>query len=44
MESLFNEVDGLQAFKFIKKRLQDGFFPMNIAKFLTTAYFAKHLR
>ena len=48
MESLFNKVAGLlQAFKacnFIKKRLQHSCFPVNIAKFLRTAFFIEHLR
>ena len=33
-ESLFNEVAGLQACNFIKKKLQHRCFPVNIAKFL----------
>ena len=35
-ESLFNEVSGLQAWSFIKKRLQHRCVPVNIAKFLRT--------
>ena len=33
LESLFNKVSDLKAFKFIKKRLQHKCFPVNIAKF-----------
>ena len=36
LESLFNEVAGPQTCNFIRKRLQDNCFPMNIAKFLKT--------
>ena len=36
LESLFNEVAGLQVCNFIKKRLQHWCFPMNIAKVLRT--------
>ena len=42
--SLFNKVAGLQACNFIKKRLQHGCFPVNIAKCLRTAFFKEHLR
>ena len=34
LESLFNKVAGLQAWKFVKKRLQHSFFPVNNAKSL----------
>ena len=44
LESLFNKVPGLQACNFIKKRLQQRCFPVNIAKFLRTASFIEHLR
>ena len=45
LESLFDKVTGL-AFKFIKKRLQDGCFPVNIEKslrILTLKNFCKPL-
>ena len=35
-EYLFNKVAGLKACNFIKERLQDRCFPMNIANFLRT--------
>ena len=38
LESLCNEVAGLQACKVIKKRFQHRCFPMNIAKFLIIAF------
>ena len=40
--SLFNEIAGLKAYNFIKKRLQHRCFPVNIAKFVR-AYFKEHL-
>ena len=43
LESLFNEVAGLNACNFIKKRLQHKFFPVNIAKFFRTAILVEHL-
>ena len=36
--SLFNKVAALKAYSFIKKRLQHRCFPVNIAKFLKTAF------
>ena len=36
LEFLFDEVAGLQACSFIKKRLQQRRFPVHIAKFLRT--------
>ena len=36
LKSLFNKVAGLQAWNFIKKRLQHSCFLVNIVKFLTT--------
>ena len=33
LEFLFNNVAGLQACNFIKKRLQQTYFPVNLAKF-----------
>ena len=44
LESLFSKVAGLKASKFIKKRLQHRFFPVNIAKFWRTACFIEYLR
>ena len=44
LESLYNKVAGLQACKFTKKRLQQNYFAINIAKFLITAFFVEHLR
>ena len=38
LESLFNKVPDLKAFKFIKKRLQHKCFPVNIAKFWRTTF------
>ena len=37
-ESLLNKVAGFQAWNFIKKRLQYGCVPVNIMKFLRTAF------
>ena len=37
LESLFNKKASLQGCSFIKKRLQDRCFPVNIANFLRTA-------
>ena len=36
---LFNKVAGLKACNFIKKRLQHGCFPLNIATFLKISFF-----
>ena len=36
LESFINKFSGLKAWNFIKKRLQHGCFPLNIAKFLRT--------
>ena len=41
--SLFNKVASLQTYNFIKKRLQHGCFPVNIAKFLRRAFLIEHL-
>ena len=38
LESYFNKVAALQAYNFIKERLQHRCFPVNIAKFLRTAF------
>ena len=39
LESLSNKVTGLKAGNFIKKRLQYMCFPVNIAKFVRTAFY-----
>ena len=44
LESICNNVADLQASIFMKRRLQHGFFSMNIAKFLETAFFIEHRR
>ena len=44
LESLFNKVVSPQACDFNKKRLHHRCFPVNIAKFLGTPFFAEHLR
>ena len=44
LESLLNKVAHMKACSFIKKRLQRRCFHVNIAKFLITAFFIKHLR
>ena len=44
LESLCNKVAGLYASIFMKRRLQHGFFSMNIAKFLEAAFFIDHRR
>ena len=36
---LFNKVTGLKACNFVKKRLQHGFFPVNIAELLKKAFY-----
>ena len=43
LQSLFNKVEGLKACIFIKKRLQDRCFPVNISKFLRAVFFIEHL-
>ena len=43
LESLFKKVTGLEARKSIKRRLQYRCFPVNIAKFLRTAFSIEHL-
>ena len=42
-ESLFKKVGGLEARKSIKRRLIKRRFPVNIAKFLRTAFSTEHL-
>ena len=44
LKSLFNKVAGIQAYNSIKKKLQHRCFPVNIAKFLRTAFFTEQLR
>ena len=44
LESLFDKVAGLKACNFIKKRLQHKCLAVNIAKFLRTYFFVKHLQ
>ena len=43
LESLFNKLADPQGCNFIKKRLQHRCFPLNIAKFLRTAFFIEDL-
>ena len=43
LEPLSNKVATLKAGNFIKKRLQHRCFPLNIAKFLRTAFFIEDL-
>ena len=43
LKSLFDKVAVLKAYNFIKKRLLLRCFPMNIAKFLRTAFYGKPL-
>ena len=40
---LIKLIKGLKSCNFIKKRLQHRFFPVNIAKFLSTAFFYRTL-
>ena len=44
LEYLFNKVAGRQFCNFIKNKLQQGCFPVNIAKFLKNTYFKEHLQ
>ena len=44
LEFLFNKVTDVKGCSFIKQRLQQRCFHVNIAKFLRTAFFIKHLR
>ena len=44
LEYLFNKAAGLKSCNFIQKRFQHSCFPVNIAKFLRTAFFIEHLR
>ena len=43
LESLINKVAGLEARKSIKRRLQHSCFPVNIVKFLKTAFSIEQL-
>ena len=43
LESLFNNTAVLKACNFIRQRLQQRCFPVNIAKFLRTAFSTEHL-
>ena len=43
LESLFNKSAGLQVCNFMKKRLQHRCFPVNIAKYLRTAFYIDYL-
>ena len=43
LDSIFIKVEGLQACKFIKKRLQSRCFPVNIAKFSEATSFRELL-
>ena len=42
LESLFKKVAGLEARKFIQRRLQHRYFPVYIAKFSKTAFSIEH--
>ena len=42
LKPLFNKVEGLKAYNFIKKRLQHRYFAVN-AKFLKTTFAIEHL-
>ena len=44
LESLFNQVPGLQCCNIINKRLQHKCFHVNIAKYLENTYFEEHMR
>ena len=44
LESLFNNVSGLRACNFIKKRLEHRCFPVNFAKFLRRSFLIEQLR
>ena len=41
LKSLFNKVAGILACNFIKKKLQQRCFPVNIAKFVGTVFFVE---
>ena len=44
LESLVDKVAGLKVCKFVEKRAQHRYFPMNIAKLLRAAFFIEYLR
>ena len=44
LEPFCKKVGDLKAFNIFKKKLQHRCFPVNIAKFLKTAFFIEHLR
>ena len=44
LESLFNKISGLKVCNFIRKKLQHRCFPVNIAKFLRTAFSIEDLQ
>ena len=44
LESLFDNVAGLKTCNSIRKRLEHMYFPVNIVKFLRTAFFTEHFR
>ena len=44
LESLFNKAASLKACNFIQKKLEHRCFPVNIAKYLRTAFFTEHLQ
>ena len=43
VQSVFNKVAGLQAYNFVKKRLQHRCYLAKFAKFLRTLFFTEHL-
>ena len=44
LDSLFSKVSGLKACNFIKKRLQNSYFPVKFVKILRTTFFTERLR
>ena len=44
LEYLFNKIASLKVCNFIQKTLQHRCFPVNIAKYLRTAFFTEHLQ
>ena len=44
LASLFNKIAGLQAYNFIKKRLQHRCFPVKFVKSILDTHFKEHLR
>ena len=39
LESLFKKASSPQSYKFIKKRLQHGYFPVKLARFLRALFY-----